>query len=759
MDEGQTLESWKAISSYLGRDIRTCQRWEHELGLPVHRLDASPAARVYAYKDEIDRWLSEKSREHAHEFSAPSARPKRQRLLRPVPLALITLSSLVIAFPVWRAVVPPKPPPLPASYVRPVVAVVPCEDKSGDTSLGYLSAALPELLVVDLLQSKYLHVVSCAEMLAALRRLGLDGARSFSPEDIARIASATRSAHILTGSFAKATAGGAILISADLRDAVLGSSSARLEFTARDEVDVIPKADKLARQVKKALRLTRSQIAYDFATESGQAVTASPAALKHYVEGRRHQTSNRWDEAVSSMEQAIAIDPEFAMAYRTLATAHRDLQHDAEARAAISKALEFGDRLPAGERELIEGQIAFWADDHAKAIEILERLLETHRGHLNAMTYLGYAYAGAGDLDKAIEYQSLVTRSRNTVLDVRTLAGYLQRKGRYQDTVDLLEPFLRDVEDAWGVREILAYTYAYLRKFDAALDEARKTHKANPRRAATPYEILVFMGDLDAAESLMGPDATHLDRGRFAAHIDRARRDLDRARASGTAGDEAAANARLAAALEKAGRYAEAIAAFDEYLRLSAESRRLAGDLPYRPFFRTRDLFSKARLQARMGSTAEALKTAEELEALVESGINRQDLKYYEYIIGTVKIGEGDPGGAVPLLAAACVRLDFEDFWTSEQALFLDQYARALRESGDLDKAREIYERITLLTTGRRDDGDIYARAHYWLGKIADEKGEGRAARGHYRRFLALWDQADSGLPEVVDARARVGRF
>jgi tetratricopeptide (TPR) repeat protein len=105
------------------------------------------------------------------------------------------------------------------------------------------------------------------------------------------------------------------------------------------------------------------------------------------------------------------------------------------------------------------------------------------------------------------------------------------------------------------------------------------------------------------------------------------------------------------------------------------------------------------------------------------------------------------------------VRLDFEDYWTSEQALFLDQYARALREAGDPDKAREIYEKITLLTTGRRDDGDIYARAYYWLGKIAEEKGEGRVARGNYRKFLALWDSADPGLPEVEDARARLGRF
>ena len=38
------LDSWKEIASYLGRGIRTVQRWEREEGLPVHRLDHVNAA-------------------------------------------------------------------------------------------------------------------------------------------------------------------------------------------------------------------------------------------------------------------------------------------------------------------------------------------------------------------------------------------------------------------------------------------------------------------------------------------------------------------------------------------------------------------------------------------------------------------------------------------------------------------------------------------------------------------------------------------
>lgn len=51
------LESWKEIAAYLERTSRTCQKWEAQYGLPIHRLDESPKARVYAFKAELDEWL------------------------------------------------------------------------------------------------------------------------------------------------------------------------------------------------------------------------------------------------------------------------------------------------------------------------------------------------------------------------------------------------------------------------------------------------------------------------------------------------------------------------------------------------------------------------------------------------------------------------------------------------------------------------------------------------------------------------------
>jgi tetratricopeptide (TPR) repeat protein len=53
----QRLDSWKEIAAFFGRDERTVNRWEKELGMPVHRLPGAKG-RVYAYTDELSDWLA-----------------------------------------------------------------------------------------------------------------------------------------------------------------------------------------------------------------------------------------------------------------------------------------------------------------------------------------------------------------------------------------------------------------------------------------------------------------------------------------------------------------------------------------------------------------------------------------------------------------------------------------------------------------------------------------------------------------------------
>lgn len=60
-DPTERLVGWKAIAAYLGRDIRTVQRWEQAEHLPVHRLEHQRQGSAYAFRAELDEWQRRRS--------------------------------------------------------------------------------------------------------------------------------------------------------------------------------------------------------------------------------------------------------------------------------------------------------------------------------------------------------------------------------------------------------------------------------------------------------------------------------------------------------------------------------------------------------------------------------------------------------------------------------------------------------------------------------------------------------------------------
>lgn len=57
----QILSGWKQISNHLERGVRTAQRWESLLGMPVHRPALKNRGAVVAFSDELEGWLSRTS--------------------------------------------------------------------------------------------------------------------------------------------------------------------------------------------------------------------------------------------------------------------------------------------------------------------------------------------------------------------------------------------------------------------------------------------------------------------------------------------------------------------------------------------------------------------------------------------------------------------------------------------------------------------------------------------------------------------------
>ena len=66
------LNSWKEIANYLGRGVRTVQRWERDLGLPIHRPKGKDRSAVLAFPEELNQWLQKTPVRAAEMFAGPN---------------------------------------------------------------------------------------------------------------------------------------------------------------------------------------------------------------------------------------------------------------------------------------------------------------------------------------------------------------------------------------------------------------------------------------------------------------------------------------------------------------------------------------------------------------------------------------------------------------------------------------------------------------------------------------------------------------
>ena len=194
MTNRDLLESWKDISAHLGRNARTCQRWEREFGLPVHRLEGSPRSRVYAYKDELDRWL-----ENRLDESEASARPPavkgRSHWLRLLGVTLPLLAAGAIGGRlIYKTLAAAGP------HGKPLLAVLDFTNNSGDPDTDYLCESLPANLILDIQRtSKSVRVLSSGRVLTALRELGVKPGTALSSADVQSIVSRTGASHTVEG--------------------------------------------------------------------------------------------------------------------------------------------------------------------------------------------------------------------------------------------------------------------------------------------------------------------------------------------------------------------------------------------------------------------------------------------------------------------------------------------------------------------------------------------------------------------------------
>jgi len=485
------LDSWKEIAEYLGRSVKTCQRLEKELGLPVHRLEESPRARVFAYTDEIDRWIE--NTKHSEKKTLID-RLRLKRIAIPVSILVVAIAILVWQFIPQKRLIP--------SYQDEIsIAVLPFEDLSPQKNKGYLCDGFADSIITALTKLKDMRVPASHSSFL-LRGKGLD---------VREIGAKLNVKTVLRGSVQ--TSGKKLRITAQLIDVSDGSLiwseqySRELEniFVIQDDI-TLAIVDKLKVNI-----LTRDREALT------KRYTENVEAYNLYLKGVhfiQKFTPKGFMEATNHFQQALQKDPNYALAYFGLGTIAVTTAifdyvppHKAypKAKEYIQKALEMDDAL--GEAHAILAYvIAFYDWNWKEAEKEFSLALELNPSFSYGHTWYSSFLLVRGRYNKAIS-------EAKQALELNPLSNYVNAApgrayfyaGQYDRALKELRAALKIYPDDLHIHLHLGNCFEAKGMFKKAIEEYEKVVDIS---GGTPFWVTelanayIRIGRRDKAEDL-----------------------------------------------------------------------------------------------------------------------------------------------------------------------------------------------------------------------------------------------------------------
>ena len=242
--------------------------------------------------------------------------------------------------------------------------------------------------------------------------------------------------------------------------------------------------DSIAERVATALTLA---LASEEQPPAPKRYTSSADAYEHYIRARyliTKRTREHLYAALASLERAIAIDPQFALAYAALSEAWiqfglraavsqslRPREVMPKARAAAEKALAIDESLSEAHASL--GQVLFTYEWQREAgVRELRRAIELNPNNQNGHHWLAMSLAGLGRFDDALEQ---IERARDVdplaVMVNANIGFILYRAGRLDEAVAKLRHTVAMEPTFVMTRYRLALAYEAQEQFDEALEQ------------------------------------------------------------------------------------------------------------------------------------------------------------------------------------------------------------------------------------------------------------------------------------------------
>ncbi len=595
-----------------------------------------------------------------------------------------------------------------------------------------LVRAATDALRIDLGQSRVVRVVEPTEIAEVLRRmerppdatLDLDLAREVAVREGIPV--------VLTGDVARAGQG--YVVSARLLEADGGTVLVSDRRTAADASGVLDALDALSRRLRERIGESLTDLARE--EPLARVTTGSLPALEKYSAAlRAYDLLGDEDRSIALLEEAVALDSAFAMAWRKLGTILGNrLVDQARAVDALERAYEHRDRLTEKERYQVEGIYHYnLGQDIPRAIRAYENLLELDPGDVYGLNNLGVIYGYLRDHERAREYyeRAIDADSTNSISYTNALHEMFAL-GRTDDARRMLDVFAARFPANPNIESVGAALAAATGEYEESARLARELLEEQP---ASPYFAAEARRHLAIAAAV---------RGRVREALETYEETRDAALNAGNGLVYLTTSAEMAgvqvATLGRDAAAATLAAALD---RFPLEDLRPL-DRPYTQL---------AIGWARAGRPERARTLLDALDASVEPRL-RSQLQSIQFDAATalIAIEEGRFDDAI----RAAGRAD-RGYCT---ICALVPLAAAYDAAGRRDSAVAAYRRYVetpWLNRGRALDQWVLGSHLERLGQLYDEAGDLENAALYYAKFTELWADADEELqPRVRAAQARL---
>ncbi|HEY7505085.1 MAG TPA: protein kinase [Gemmatimonadales bacterium] len=283
-----------------------------------------------------------------------------------------------------------------------------------DSSLG---GVLTEAFRIDLAQSPVVTLVPPLQVAEVLARMERPGTARLDPALAREIAVREGIKGVVTGEIARA--GPQYVLSAQVIAAKDGQVLTAHRVTAPDSTRLIAAVDQLSGELRASVGESLRSIDREPPLE--RVSTASLPALRQYsaaVRAGDHEGNN--EKAIAHLEEAVALDTGFAMAYRTLGMYAFNIGKLDRVLEGYGAAMQRLDRLTDRERHFTLGDYYLAVKpDLPRAATAYEAILEDYPDNREALNNLGAVYWA---LNRVSEAKSLFQRS--VAVDSLYVQGY-----------------------------------------------------------------------------------------------------------------------------------------------------------------------------------------------------------------------------------------------------------------------------------------------------------------------------------------------